>query len=363
MLVTFLVLSVLLFAYIVVFFVWLGRETTADKYFSLPKAQRARFKSKVRRFGFFPRLAMQVLSKLTKKKSVPLIFYQGISGPRTLFTLDSIKFAKSYRATNDDIFVVTHMKAGTTWMQQIVFEILEKGKGDLSDDGYKHIYAMSPWLEANPHGAVPFDRAPKVGASGKRIIKTHAPVEWITHNDMGKYIYVARHPVSVFSSGYEYYKYLAGPFLPDQKAYLEWFCSDEMFYTPWPEHLKRWWNLSREKSNILFLHYEDIQNGPREVIMKIATFLGEQLNDEDLSRIEEKVSISFMKKHEDCFEMAPPNIFSVCEDEGRSINRARSESNSGLDEQSKQKIIEFCTERLKDCDYPIQEHYSDFPSR
>ncbi|HBG51064.1 MAG TPA: hypothetical protein DDW89_04535, partial [Gammaproteobacteria bacterium] len=49
-----------------------------------------------------------------------------------------------YQPEAADIFIATQMKCGTTWMQQIVFEILHGGAGDLSDAGYRHMYAVSP---------------------------------------------------------------------------------------------------------------------------------------------------------------------------------------------------------------------------
>ena len=63
--------------------------------------------------------------------------------------------------------------AGTTWMQQIVYEIFYKRKGDLSDAGHRHLYAASPWIEAVD--GVSMDEAPLHGAKGRRIIKTHLP--------------------------------------------------------------------------------------------------------------------------------------------------------------------------------------------
>ena len=54
--------------------------------------------------------------------------------------LDELKSIKLYP---DDIWIVTYLKCGTTWTQQIVKMIRSKGQ----EDGVK-ITASVPWLEA-----------------------------------------------------------------------------------------------------------------------------------------------------------------------------------------------------------------------
>ena len=42
---------------------------------------------------------------------------------------------------DDDIIIATYAKSGTTWMQQIIAQLLFKGDPDLS------VADMSPWLD------------------------------------------------------------------------------------------------------------------------------------------------------------------------------------------------------------------------
>ena len=43
---------------------------------------------------------------------------------------------------DDDIYITTYPKSGTTVMQVILYQLTTKG-----DMGFKHIYDVSPWIE------------------------------------------------------------------------------------------------------------------------------------------------------------------------------------------------------------------------
>ena len=51
-----------------------------------------------------------------------------------------------YRPRPDDIVISTYPKCGTTWMQNIVYEVLHQGAGTLVESGAT-MYSISPWLE------------------------------------------------------------------------------------------------------------------------------------------------------------------------------------------------------------------------
>ncbi|MGH8588876.1 MAG: sulfotransferase domain-containing protein, partial [Gammaproteobacteria bacterium] len=71
---------------------------------------------------------------------------------------------------DDDIIIATYAKAGTTWMQQIIGQLLFDGDPDLS------VAEMSPWLDLRvPPKAV---KLPLIEAqTHRRFLKTHLPVE------------------------------------------------------------------------------------------------------------------------------------------------------------------------------------------
>lgn len=168
-----LLVPLLWFGYFVAFQIWQKQRTQEDAYFSLPLNERRALKTSIRWQRPFVLPVANVLARLVSTKALPLFHYKGVTGPAAIASPNTYAKAESYCASSDDIFIATQMKCGTTWMQQLVFEILHKGQGDLSDSGYKHMYALSPWLETT--GSVPIKRAPLVSPQKKRIIKTHLP--------------------------------------------------------------------------------------------------------------------------------------------------------------------------------------------
>ena len=61
------------------------------------------------------------------------------------------------------------MRCGTTWMQQVVHQIVTRGRASsLTTD--THLYAISPWIDAV--NSVSMESAPLVGQPPVRIIKT-----------------------------------------------------------------------------------------------------------------------------------------------------------------------------------------------
>ena len=53
---------------------------------------------------------------------------------------------------------------------------------------------------------------------------------------------------------------------PDRSELLDWYCSDEMFFTAWPDHVADWWDVAQGRDNILFMHYEDMQADSRAAV-------------------------------------------------------------------------------------------------
>lgn len=54
---------------------------------------------------------------------------------------------QSYESRPGDIFIATYPKAGTTWLQQIVLQLLYKGD-DSKVDPHPKLQTQSPWIEA-----------------------------------------------------------------------------------------------------------------------------------------------------------------------------------------------------------------------
>jgi hypothetical protein len=185
------------------------------------------------------------------------ITYEGVSGPAGSCSKESFERGANYTPTAADIFVVTQMKCGTTWMQHLVYQVLHRGAGRLVEDG-KTMYAVSPWLEGRK--SVSLEDAPLVSPEQRRIIKTHFPVQLCPNAAAARYIYVARHPVSCFASCIDFVETNVGAMAPTLPAFEEWFCSpDLMWWGTWTDHVQGWWERAQQQDNVLFVYFEDMK--------------------------------------------------------------------------------------------------------
>ena len=86
---------------------------------------------------------------------------------------------------DDDIVISTYAKSGTTWVQQIIAQLLFNGKEGLE------VAEMSAWLDLRiPPKEV---KLPIVEAqTHRRFLKTHLPVDALVFSNKAKYIYIGR---------------------------------------------------------------------------------------------------------------------------------------------------------------------------
>ncbi len=359
LLITLLIIPGLYMLYLAVFMLWVETQTRGDRYFARPLEQRVQFVHLLRAQARFIRPFFDLIAKVFRLKKLPSMRYEGVTGPPMMCSKKSYLRTKNYVPQEEDIFVATQMKCGTTWMQQIVFEILCSGNGDLTDSGYHHMYALSPWIETSPTSSVPMERAPLVGPQRNRIIKTHMPAQLTPYAKKAKYIYVTRHPVSCFASCVDFIHLLAGPLAPEREDLLNWYCSDDMWWMSWPDHVEGWWQRSQQCDNVLFVHYEDLKKDLPKMIQSIAEFLQRPLNTEQLEKVVYKSSFEYMRDNEAQFEMFSPNVFSVSKDDIRFMQSGALDRHQDTNDIERTRINAFCREKLKNATYPLSQYYPD----
>jgi hypothetical protein len=123
---------------------WEDEQTTGLNYFGRSLEQRERFKRTLARHASLLSPVLWLNSRMSKLDfRDSRIQYKGISGPPWSCSVESFQRAETYQPSPEDVFVVTQMKCGTTWMQHVVYEILERGQGTLVDTGTA-MHAVSP---------------------------------------------------------------------------------------------------------------------------------------------------------------------------------------------------------------------------
>ncbi|MFT5561311.1 MAG: hypothetical protein ACJAYE_002317 [Candidatus Azotimanducaceae bacterium] len=329
---------------------WINERTMEDRFFQLPLAERIELRRKIEKKARIITVMTRPLAKLGLR--IPVIDFEGTKVPGVC-TNEAMQFARDYKPQKEDVFVATQMKCGTTWMQQIVHQILTKGEGEFSDDGHRHLYTISPWIESR--GSVRLENAPLI--NGRRIVKTHLGTNLCPYSTDAKFIYVVRHPAACLASAIDFVSMLMGPMAPQFNNFCDWFCSDEMWWRSWPEHVEGWWRWSQERDNVLFVHYEELLESPGEKMAEIAQFLGMELSDLEMANAIDKSSYRYMKENENLFEMSPPTPMHV----GSKSYFVSGKKDRGKDisKEDHDRVIEFCKKRLEGATYPVAQFYPD----
>lgn len=351
------------FTFLVVQVVWLGavlhwedRATEGLGYWGRSPEGRRRFRQSLERHSRLLRPVLAFLGRTASFRFERVSFdFEGIAGPEGTCDSDSFAGGAAYGPDPEDVFVVTQMRCGTTWMQHVVYETLHRGAGDLVDSGTA-LHAVSPWLESRK--TVPVEEAPLLGqVRPSRLIKTHFPASLCPFDTEARYVYVTRHPVSCFASCVDFVSANAGAMAPPAEVVAEWFCSEDMWWGPWPDHVDGWWTRARQAENVLFVHFEEMKSDLGEVVARVAEFLGlEPLKGDEMRRVVERCSYDYMEGHAEAFEMQPPNILSVHADLFR---RGTADRHRDVEAETRRRVARWCAERMADSAYPLGEVYPD----
>ncbi len=288
---------------------WEDEQSVGLGYYGRSPAGREHFKATLRRHAWLASPLLRLNAAIAKVDFRKITFvFQGVAGPHGSCSEESFARGAAYGPRPGDIFVVTQMKCGTTWMQHVVYEVLNRGKGNLVESGTA-MYAVSPWLEGRK--SVSLEAASTVGTERpSRIIKTHFPAQLCPTAAAARYIYVARHPVSCFASCVDFIVTNVGGMAPAIDSFERWYMAPElMWWGTWPDHVKGWWDRTARDGNVLFVYFEDMKRDLPATVRRVAEFLGmAPLAEAEVGAVVQKCSFSYMQEHQDNFEMHPPHI-------------------------------------------------------
>jgi len=222
---------------------------------------------------------------------------------------------------DDDVWVVTFPKCGTTWMQETLSMVVSN-----VDKEYCKIpqFLRSPFLEFdmildglppktlafpdNPviqkraeamkeaKGIIPYARNM---TDSPRVLKSHMPFAFLPPNlhEKCKVVYVARSPKDVIVS---YYYHNVNIPIHGYKGSLSEFAEqvmkDDVLYGSFWSHLESGWKL-REHPNVKFVWYEEMKKDSRKVITELSEFLGYPLTEAKKDELVEHISFKVMKEN------------------------------------------------------------------
>jgi hypothetical protein len=213
------------------------------------------------------------------------------------FDLQWVKSMKTVvKLRPDDIWVVAYPKSGTTWTQQIVRLIINRGK----DDG-KLLTDAVPWVEAFNKTIPGYEPLDLDEMTSPRAFKSHFPYDVMpcgppnTTPAAGKFIYVVRNPKDVFVSYYLHASSIQGIPQHERDVYFEQFLQGEVSFGDYFDHVLSWWT-HKDDDNVLFLKYEDMKKDLPSAVATIAKFIGQDINKELVEEIAHKTTFENMKK-------------------------------------------------------------------
>lgn len=191
---------------------------------------------------------------------------------------------KEFVVKDGDIFVVTYPRSGTTWTEQMVHLLLNKG-----EQGEQRLTDAVPWLETLPHRPNGMIEFLKTMPSPRRFT-SHLPYALMPHfdNTTAKIIYVARNPKDVAISTYFHNQSKLG-YEGTWEEHFQLFMDSDVGCGPYFDHILPWWQASQNDEHILFIKYEDMKKDHAGSVAKIASFLE---RDADSQLIDTVVTLS-----------------------------------------------------------------------
>jgi aryl sulfotransferase len=213
-----------------------------------------------------------------------------------------------FRFRDDDIIIATYGKAGTSWTQQMIAQMMFGGDPELA------VAEMSPWLDLRvPPKQV---KLPEVEAqTHRRFLKTHLPVDALVFSPQAKYIYIGRDGRDVVWSLYNHHANAndlwydalnntpgrVGPPIDPPPADIRQYWHDWMdrdgypFWAFW-ENVRSWWAI-RDLPNVMMIHFADLKRDMPGEMRKIAAFLDIEIDETRWDTIVEYCSFDWMKAH------------------------------------------------------------------
>jgi aryl sulfotransferase len=211
-----------------------------------------------------------------------------------------------FRFRDDDIVIATYAKAGTTWTQQIIAQLL------FADADQLPVADMSPWLDLRvPPNEVKL--AALEAQTHRRFIKTHLPVDALVYSPRARYLYLARDGRDVVWSLYHHHAnanalwYQAlndtpgrvGPPMEKppasiQQYFLDWLDRDGHPFWPFWENVASWWAI-RELPNLLLLHFAELRADLPGQMRRVAGFLDIAIDEKRFATMVEHCGFAWMK--------------------------------------------------------------------
>ncbi|HLY06673.1 MAG TPA: sulfotransferase domain-containing protein [Rhizomicrobium sp.] len=209
---------------------------------------------------------------------------------------------------DDDIVVATYGKSGTTWVQQIIAQLIFGGAEGIP------VPELSPWVDLRfPPKPVKLPALEQ--QTHRRFLKTHLPVDALVFSPRARYLYVARDGRDVVWSLYNHHSranakwYEAVNETPGlvgapigkppesiRQYFDEWLDRDGYPFWSFWENVSSWWNV-RDLPNVMLLHFNHLKRDLAGEVRRIAAYLDVPVEEDRWPAILEHSGFDYMKAH------------------------------------------------------------------
>lgn len=217
---------------------------------------------------------------------------------------------QNFQIRSDDIWTVSFPKAGSTWIANIIWQLMnnmdfsaefllpnhmfmepmifnEQNDDNKSDDGFKE------WIKVTD------DQLDKLNnETSPRFLKSHLPAHLLPKQIWTmkpKLIYVHRNAKDVALSWFHMFRNLQyTKYEGSLDDWIDIFLNDNALYTPFHSHVKCFRKL-RHLDHVLILNYEEMIANSFVGIKCISEFLNCSYSDDELKKLTEHVSFRNMR--------------------------------------------------------------------
>ncbi|XP_011302984.1 sulfotransferase 1C4-like [Fopius arisanus] len=289
---------------------------------------------------------------------------------------------ENFEIRDDDVWVCSFPKAGTTWTQEMVWCLgndldFEGAKADLFQRfpffeiaavlDYSAFRRKNPDDKSKKHAMTSLEFC-RTRAS-PRFIKTHLPFHLLPRDlregkTGAKIVYVWRNPKDTCISFFHHSKLLGG-FRGDFQIFCRLFLADKLLCCPYWSHILGFWN-NRDnlRAKMLWLKYEDMKSDLSSIIHKTSEFLGKSsLSPENLQVLEDHLSFTKMKNNpavnkEEWIEYIKQ--FNLTTKPGKFMRSGEvNQWMTGMSPEMSQKFDDWTSNHLKSSDLTLWKYFSD----
>jgi aryl sulfotransferase len=229
--------------------------------------------------------------------------------------LDSTRW-RYFEHRPGDIVISTSYKAGTTWLQTIIGNLLYP-----NGDCPAPVQEMSPWLDMR---ILPLEDALNQLAAqdGRRFVKTHLALDGLPYREDVKYVMVGRDARDVFMSLLNHWGNHTPEFIsimnstparvgepfPEFSGDIQatwrdwmtkgWFDWENEGYPYWGHmrHCASWWQF-RELPNIKLVHYSDLLENLEGQMRDLADYLAIEVNEDRWPHVVDACTFATVKRN------------------------------------------------------------------